>query len=110
MAMMLKQWRWFVPIVLAAFLIGCAGSESKRATGEYIDDKVISTKVKSSLASELGAGSALDISVESYQGTVQLSGFVQTADEKQRAAEITKSVNGVKKVLNNIALRPAQSK
>lgn len=108
MNVLLKQWRWFAPALLAVFLVACGGSDTKRATGEYIDDKVVSTKVKSSLASQLGAGSAVDISVDTYQGTVQLSGFVKTADEKSRATQIAKSVAGVEKVVNNIALRAAQ--
>ncbi|MGH8720169.1 MAG: BON domain-containing protein [Burkholderiales bacterium] len=108
MEVLFRHRRWFIPAVLGVFLVACAGSESKRATGEYVDDKVISTKVKTNLGTELGAGSAVDIQVETYKGTVQLSGFVKTQEEKQKAAEIAKKVTGVEKVVNNIALRKAQ--
>ncbi|HET6756823.1 MAG TPA: BON domain-containing protein [Burkholderiales bacterium] len=108
MEALLRHCRWFIPAVLGVFLVACAGGESKRATGEYVDDKVISTKVKTNLGTELGAGSAVDIQVETYKGTVQLSGFVKTQEEKQKATEIAKKVTGVEKVVNNIALRKAQ--
>ncbi len=100
--------RLLVPTLIAAFLVACGGGQSSRATGEYVDDKVISTKVKTKLGTELGTSSAVDINVETYKGTVQLSGFVKSAQEKQRAGEIAKSVTGVEKVVNNIALRAAQ--
>ena len=100
--------RLLVPTLIAAFLVACGGNTSSRATGEYVDDKVISTKVKTKLGTELGASSAVDINVETYKGTVQLSGFVKSAQEKQKAGEVAKSVAGVEKVVNNIALRAAQ--
>jgi|SRR5687768_14075508 hyperosmotically inducible protein len=103
-----KQWRILIPALLAVFLVACAGGETKRGTGEYVDDKVISTKVKTNLGTELGASSAVDIQVETYKGTVQLSGFVKTEEEKKKAGEIAKKVTGVEKVVNNIALRKAQ--
>jgi osmotically-inducible protein OsmY len=108
MSVFMSRFRWLVPFILGAFLVACGGDKSSRATGEYVDDKVVSTKVKTKLGTELGASSAVDINVETYKGTVQLSGFVKTAQEKQRAAEIAKSVTGVEKVVNNIALRSAQ--
>jgi hyperosmotically inducible protein len=108
MSVFVNRFRWLAPFILGAFLVGCGGGESKRATGEYVDDKVISTRVKTKLGTELGAASAVDINVETYKGTVQLSGFVKSAQEKQRATEVAKSVPGVEKVVNNIALRAAQ--
>lgn len=108
MSVFMSRFRWLVPFILGAFLVACSGDKSSRATGEYVDDKVVSTKVKTKLGTELGASSAVDINVETYKGTVQLSGFVKTAQEKQRATEIAKSVAGVEKVVNNIALRSAQ--
>lgn len=94
--------------IIAAFLgivlIGCAATTTQESTGEYIDDTTITTKVKSKLLlAKDTTGTA--ISVETFKGIVQLSGFVKSDQERQRAEEIAKSVDGVKRVENKISIR-----
>ena len=85
-------------------LTGCAGSRYKRSTGEYIDDKALALRVNSALDDDpsykLG-----DVEVKAFRGTVQLSGFVTTEDQKAKAGEIAKEVEGVKHVENNITVK-----
>ncbi len=82
----------------------CAGTESSRSTGTYIDDKTISTKVEAQLASD-SLTQAIQVEVETYNGVVQLSGFVKNAESRQRAEQIARSITGVKDVKNSIQLR-----
>lgn len=86
------------------FLAGCAGSESSRSTGTYIDDKAITAKIEANLAQD-SLTQALQVEIETYKGVVQLSGFVDSQEKIDRAGEIARNVPGVKKVVNNIALR-----
>ncbi len=95
-------------IIVAAFLgivlIGCASTRTQESTGEYIDDTAITTKVKSKLLlSKDTSGTA--ISVETFKGIVQLSGFVKSEQERKRAGEIANTVTGVKRVENKISIR-----
>lgn len=83
---------------------GCAGTSTKESTGEYIDNSAITAKVKSALASD-EIVKARQINVESFRGTVQLSGFVNTSAEKERAGRIAATVEGVKEVKNNITVK-----
>jgi hyperosmotically inducible protein len=99
--------RLVVPGLVAVLMLGCAGSATKTSTGEYIDDTVIEAKVKTKLLEDKQT-SGLAINVETYKGTVQLSGFAKSQAEKERAGEVAKSVAGVQKVINNIALKSAQ--
>lgn len=93
-------------MIVVAFvtLAGCAGSETSRSTGTYLDDKTISTKVKAQLAGD-SVTQAIQVDVETYDGVVQLSGFVDSEKMRQRAVEIAQGVEGVKKVINNIELK-----
>jgi hyperosmotically inducible protein len=79
--------------------------DANRSTGEAVDDTVIAAKLKSKIAGKEGLGTASDVNVEVNSGVVELSGFVLTADEKAKAGEIARSMNGVKDVKNNIALK-----
>ena len=88
----------------AVFSTGCAGSSTKESTGEYIDNSAITARVKSALASD-DVVKAREINVESFRGTVQLSGFVSTEAEKDRAGRIAKSIQGVEDVKNNIVVK-----
>jgi hyperosmotically inducible periplasmic protein len=81
---------------------GCTNLGDKSA-GQTIDDAAITTKVKAKFVEDK-AVSAMNIKVNTYQGTVQLSGFAKSADEAERAAQIARSVNGVKMVKNDIRL------
>ena len=92
-----------VTLLMLAFA-GCAGTETSRSTGTYIDDKTISTKVEAQLAQD-SITQALQVNVETYQGVVQLSGFVDSAQKKARAEQIARGVEGVKDVENNLNLR-----
>ncbi len=85
-------------------LTGCAGTESSRSTGTYIDDKAISTKVKTQLAQD-SITQAINVEVETYSGVVQLSGFVDSPEKIERAEEIARSVSGVRDVENDMKLR-----
>lgn len=80
--------------------------EIDRSTGEVVDDGIIAARVKSKLADDAGLDAPSDVNVEVDDGVVQLSGFVTTTDEKNRAADAVSRVAGVKDVRNNIALAP----
>jgi hyperosmotically inducible protein len=80
--------------------------DSDRSTGQAVDDTVIAAKVKSQLAGKAGLGTASDVNVEVNSGVVELSGFVETADQKAKAAELARGIGGVKDVRNNISLKP----
>ncbi|MBP7141037.1 MAG: BON domain-containing protein [Opitutaceae bacterium] len=85
-------------------LTGCAGTATTESTGEYIDNTAITARVKKAFASD-ELVRARDITVESFRGTVQLSGFVNTLEQKERAEALTKSIPGVKEVKNNIIVK-----
>jgi len=85
-------------------LTGCAGDKYERSTGEYIDDKSLNARVNSAL-SDNPEYKFKDVKVTSYRGTVQLSGFVNTSDQKRRAGDITERVQGVKHVENNVTVK-----
>jgi len=98
-----------VKLVSAVFLtmlfvsvLGCAGTSQKESTGEYIDDSYISTKVKTSILKELKSA---EINVETFKGVVQLSGFVSSQSDIDRAVKIARSVKGVQSVKNDMRLR-----
>lgn len=98
---------WLILAALLLALAGCAGSRTQESTGEYIDDSVITTKVKSAFASDQ-AVDAINIQVTTFKGTVQLSGFAKSRQEINRAVELARGVEGVKAVKNSIQLRQAQ--
>lgn len=80
-----------------------------QSAGDYIDDAVITTKVKAAIAAD-DKLSAFQINVETLKGVVQLSGFVDTHDQITRAAEVAQKVEGVKSVTTNIQLKEEKSK
>ena len=82
----------------------CASTSKQESTGEYVDDSVITTKVKSLLAADDFLKS-FQIGVETYKGTVQLSGFVNSQKAIDKAIEITRSVKGVKSVKNDLIVK-----
>lgn len=96
--------RLFVGVVLFAFLAGCASSRKQESTGEYIDDSVLTTKVKAEIFNDPDL-KVLQINVESYKGVVQLSGFVNSSRASARAVRLAQSVNGVKGVKNSIVVK-----
>jgi osmotically-inducible protein OsmY len=93
-----------VLIMLIATFAACAATRTQESTGEYVDDSVITTKVKSLLAEDDFLKS-FQISVESFKGMVQLSGFVNSQKAVDKAAEIARSVKGVKSIKNNLIVK-----
>jgi osmotically-inducible protein OsmY len=94
----------FVLLMLIATLVACASTSKQSGTGEYVDDSVITTKVKSLLAVDDFLKS-FEISVETYKGIVQLSGFVDSQKAVDKAVEIASGVKGVKSVKNNLSVK-----
>lgn len=94
----------FVIAVTLTAVLGCAGTPQREGTGEYIDDSVITAKVKTAIFNEPSLKSA-EINVETFKGTVQLSGFVSTQANISRAVEVTRGVGGVKSVKNDMRLK-----
>lgn len=96
----------FTAVALAffVFLAGCASTEKKESTGEYIDDTVITTKVKAAFVEDddLKAG---EIQVETFKGIVQLSGFVANPAHVNKATKVAREVNGVQSVKNDIRVK-----
>ena len=84
--------------------MACASTSTKESTGEYVDDSVITAKVKSLLANDAFFKS-FKIGVETYRGVVQLSGIVDSQKAVDKAGEIAGSVNGVKNVKNNLIVK-----
>lgn len=85
-------------------LTGCAGTTTKESTGEYIDNTAITARIKKAFASD-ELVRARDVTVESFRGTVQLSGFVNSLEQKERAEALAKAIPGVKEVKNNIIIK-----
>jgi osmotically-inducible protein OsmY len=84
--------------------LGCASTSKQEGTGEYVDDTVITTKVKAAIFNEPTLKSA-QINVETFKGTVQLSGFVSTQANINKAVEVARGVGGVTSVKNDMRLR-----
>jgi osmotically-inducible protein OsmY len=93
-----------VLLILIATLAACAGTRTQSTAGEYVDDSVITTKVKSLLAEDDFLKS-FQISVESFKGTVQLSGFVNSQKAVDKAGEIARSVKGVQSLKNDLIVK-----
>ncbi|HTI71066.1 MAG TPA: BON domain-containing protein [Candidatus Limnocylindria bacterium] len=90
--------------VATATLSGCAGDQYNRSTGEYIDDKLLGSHVKSAL-SDNPDYKFDDVNVTAFRGTVQLSGFVNTEELRKKAGDVAEKVTGVKEVKNNITVK-----
>jgi hypothetical protein len=91
-------------LVLTSLVSGCAATATRQSTGELVDDTTITAKVKADFVRD-DTVKALDVSVTTFKGVVQLSGFVDTAVEKARAEQIAAAVSGVKSVQNNITVK-----
>lgn len=85
-------------------MVGCAATPQKEGTGEYIDDSVITTKVKAAIFHDPALKSA-EINVETFKGVVQLSGFVGEAVDIKEAGGIAQSVEGVTSVKNDLRVK-----
>ncbi len=94
----------FTFAILLASLLGCASTAKHEGTGEYVDDSVITTKVKAAIFNEPTLKSA-EINVETFKGVVQLSGFVSSSGDISKAGELARGVPGVKSVKNDMRLK-----
>ena len=83
---------------------GCASTHKQEGTGEYVDDTVVTSKVKAAILNEPGLSSA-DVNVETFKGVVQLSGFVNSKADSSKAAAVARSISGVTSVKNDIRLK-----
>ncbi|ENG6268566.1 TPA: BON domain-containing protein [Yersinia enterocolitica] len=93
-----------VAVIMAMAISACAPTAKSEGTGGYLDDTVVTTKVKSALLGEKNLKST-EISVETFKGRVQLSGFVSSRQDANRAVQITRSVPGVKSVSDQMLIR-----
>lgn len=95
----------FLLIVLMAFFLGGTSALAEEETaGEYLDDSIITTKVKKAIFDEPGLKSS-EIKVETFKGVVQLSGFVSSQNDIDRAVEVAREVEGVKSVKNSMEVK-----
>lgn len=90
-------------VALTAFL-GCAPTRKQKSVGEYVDDTVITTKVKAAIFDE-STLKTMQISVKTFKGEVQLSGFVDSAQSVNKAGEVARGVGGVNSVKNDLIVK-----
>ena len=90
--------------VIAISAVGCASTPTQSSAGEYVDDAVITTKVKAAFAADPTV-KATEINVETFKGDVQLSGFVAQPGDAQRAVEVARGIKGVTSVKNDIRVK-----
>lgn len=88
----------------ALSLAACAPTAHRQGTGEYIDDAVITSKVKAAFAADPTV-KATEVKVDTFKGTVQLSGFVESRESAQKAVQLAREVKGVREVRNNTVLK-----
>jgi osmotically-inducible protein OsmY len=100
-----------LPLIAAAGLalsgtafLGCASTRTNESAGEYIDNSLITTKVKAAILDEPSLKS-LQISVKTYKDVVQLSGFVDSSQSVRRAGEVAAGVQGVSSVKNDLIVK-----
>jgi len=91
-------------VLLMAMTLGCASTAKQEGSGEYVDDTVITGKVKAAIFNEPTLKSA-EINVETFKGVVQLSGFVSSQAAESKAVEVARSDGGVKSVKNDMRLK-----
>lgn len=104
MSLRSRMARLFMIGLTASALAACAGTPTRESTGEYIDDTLITTKVKAKFV-ESEDVSAAAVNVETFKGVVQLSGFAHSESERRKAEQLAAAVEGVKHVKNDIRLR-----
>ena len=94
----------FILVALMALTLGCASTRTHEGTGEYVDDSVITTKVKAMIFDEPTLKSS-EINVETFKGVVQLSGFVNSRADIDKAVAVTRKVGGVKSVAQSMRIK-----
>src|SRR5688572_24302620 len=100
---LLQRFTFIAPVMLIA-LIGCASTRTHESTGEYVDNSVITLKVKSAIMGDDTLKSS-EINVETFKSVVQLSGFVNSQADIKRAVAVAKGVEGVTSVKNDMQLK-----
>lgn len=90
--------------LLLASLVSCAGSNTKQSTGQFVDDSAITAKVKAAIFDEDSLKS-LQITVVTFKGVVQLSGFVDSSKSVNKAGQVAQNVEGVKAVKNDLVVK-----
>ena len=104
MKILSRRWATLLGIVMMATALGCASTAKQEGTGEYVDDTVITGKVKAAILNEPTLKSA-EINVETFKGVVQLSGFVSSSEKQVTAMQVARDVGGVKSVKNDMRLK-----
>jgi len=104
MATLQRILKFTVCIGLLATFLGCAATPQSASTGQFVDDSVITTKVKAVIFEEPSLKS-LQINVETYKGVVQLSGFVDSVQSVKKAGEVAGRVAGVVSVKNDLTVK-----
>jgi osmotically-inducible protein OsmY len=99
-----RKWASLVGILFVAMALSCASTAKKEGTGEYVDDTVITSKVKAAIFNEPSLKSA-EINVETFKGVVQLSGFVSSRAAADKAVAVARSVGGVKSVKEDMRVK-----
>jgi len=100
----MKRFSAFLLALVAASVLGCAGTAKQESTGEYFDDTWITTKVKAALIED-PVVKAAEVNVETFKGKVQLSGFVSSNAAMQQAVKVARSVKGVTSVKNDMQIK-----
>ena len=93
-----------VVLVMTIAMAACTSTRTQKSTGEVVDDAVITGHVKTALIAD-PVTKAHQINVETFKGTVQLSGFVETNEARNRALQLAKDVEGVKQVKDALEVR-----
>ena len=96
--------RSLLVLLVMAVIAGCAGTRTTESTGQYVDDSTITAKVKAAIFDD-PVLKVLQINVETFKGTVQLSGFVNSAEIRSRAAVVAGRVSGVRSVKNDLMVK-----
>jgi hyperosmotically inducible protein len=100
----LRGFAIFVFPILLASALGCGSTATKEGTGEYVDDSIITTKVKTAIFNEPTL-KVNEINVETFKGIVQLSGFVRSQADIDKAVEVARGITGVKSVKNDMRVK-----
>jgi osmotically-inducible protein OsmY len=104
----MKQFNKFLSAVFLAVslgtVVGCASTATQQGTGEYVDDSVITTKVKAAIFDD-PVTKVLEIKVKTFKGEVQLSGFVSSREAANRAIQLARGVSGVTSVKDDMQIK-----
>ena len=93
-------------MAIALAVAGCASqTKEERSTSEFTDDAALTAKVKSAIATDVGARTAAAVNVDAYRGVVQLTGFVDSDEQASKAVTAAKKISGVRSVKNEIRLK-----